>query len=73
MNYTLTIYQYNLIKMKKTLLIISSAILLMLSCNTSKNKTNSEVQYSSNPVLDGWYADPEGIIYGDKYWDIPTY
>lgn len=32
-----------------------------------------ELQYSSNPVLDGWYADPEGVVYGDTYWIFPTY
>lgn len=26
-----------------------------------------------NPVLNGNYADPEGIIYNDKYWIFPTY
>ncbi|WP_158828098.1 glycoside hydrolase family 43 protein [Mucilaginibacter lacusdianchii] len=26
-----------------------------------------------NPVLSGWYADPEGIKYGDTYWIYPTY
>jgi len=26
-----------------------------------------------NPVIRGNYADPEGIIYGDKYWVFPTY
>jgi len=26
----------------------------------------------SNPVFPGWYADPEGAIYGDKYWIFPT-
>ena len=29
--------------------------------------------WSGNPVFDGWYADPEGIIYGDTYWIFPTY
>jgi beta-xylosidase len=24
-------------------------------------------------VFEGWYADPEGIIYGDRYWIYPTY
>ena len=28
---------------------------------------------AGNPVFPGWYADPEGIIYGDKYWIYPTY
>jgi beta-xylosidase len=26
-----------------------------------------------NPVFQGWYADPEGIVYGDKYWIFPTF
>lgn len=28
---------------------------------------------ASNPVFDGWYADPEGIIYDDTYWIYPTW
>ncbi|WP_400261874.1 glycoside hydrolase family 43 protein [Sphingobacterium sp. SG20118] len=26
-----------------------------------------------NPIFPGWYADPEGIIYNNKYWVFPTY
>lgn len=26
-----------------------------------------------NPVIDGWYADPEGAILENKYWIYPTY
>lgn len=25
-----------------------------------------------NPVFGGWYADPEAIVYGDKFWIYPT-
>ncbi len=28
---------------------------------------------SGNPVFPGWYADPEGAIFGNKYWIYPTY
>jgi beta-xylosidase len=28
---------------------------------------------SGNPVIKGWYADPEGIIFGNQYWIYPTY
>jgi hypothetical protein len=28
---------------------------------------------SGNPVFQGWYADPEAIIYGDTYWIYPTW
>lgn len=31
------------------------------------------VKMSGNPVFEGWYADPEGIVYGDTYWIYPTY
>ncbi|HEX2532957.1 MAG TPA: glycoside hydrolase family 43 protein, partial [Chitinophagaceae bacterium] len=26
-----------------------------------------------NPVIEGWYADPEGVIFGKKYWIYPTF
>jgi beta-xylosidase len=26
-----------------------------------------------NPVIKGWYADPEGVIFDKKYWIYPTY
>jgi beta-xylosidase len=28
---------------------------------------------SGNPVFPGWYADPEGTIFGTQYWIFPTY
>lgn len=27
----------------------------------------------NNPVFPGWYADPEGVVFDDKYWIYPTY
>ncbi|WP_437124581.1 glycoside hydrolase family 43 protein [Chryseosolibacter indicus] len=30
-------------------------------------------QMSGNPVFQGWYADPEGIIFDKTYWIYPTY
>lgn len=27
---------------------------------------------NGNPIVAGWYADPEGIIYGDSCWVYPT-
>ena len=31
------------------------------------------IQAQHNPVIQGWYADPEGIKYQDTYWIFPTY
>src|SRR5215471_8889961 len=30
-------------------------------------------QRSGNPILKGWYADPEAAIFGNQYWIYPTY
>ena len=40
------------------------------SCSLSKTQ---EVQESGNPVVDGWYADPEGVVFDNRYWIFPTY
>jgi beta-xylosidase len=42
----------------------------------SAQKSNAELKQkgmSGNPVFEGWYADPEAIVYGDEYWIYPTY
>lgn len=28
---------------------------------------------TGNPILPGWYADPEAHVFGDRYWIYPTY
>lgn len=28
---------------------------------------------SGNPILEGWYADPEGVVFGKEYWIYPTF
>lgn len=28
---------------------------------------------SGNPVFPGWYADPEGAVFGNRFWIYPTY
>jgi beta-xylosidase len=30
-------------------------------------------KYSGNPILKGWYADPEAVVFGKQYWIYPTY
>ena len=40
----------------------------LMSCGGPKQAPSEEVAKSGNPVFEGWYADPEGIIYGDTYW-----
>lgn len=28
---------------------------------------------SGNPIFEGWYADPEALVYGREYWIYPTW
>ena len=35
--------------------------------------TSFKLHAQQNPVIEGWYADPEGIKYQDTYWIFPTY
>jgi hypothetical protein len=46
------------------------AFLLFPGILLSQSKDST---YSGNPVFPGWYADPEGIIFQNKYWIYPTY
>jgi beta-xylosidase len=54
-------YAQNLSAMR----LIFSGLLLISSLTA-----NSQ---SKNPVVEGWYADPEATIFGNKYWIFPTY
>ena len=47
-------------------------LLIALSCCTSQKEANN-ISYSGNPIFEGWYADPEGIIFDNEYWIYPTY
>ncbi|WP_375436102.1 glycoside hydrolase family 43 protein [uncultured Hymenobacter sp.] len=39
----------------------------------TKTTTTATSAKAGNPVFPGWYADPEGIIFDNKYWIYPTY
>ena len=53
--------------MKRSLFLLIA--LAMAACG----KKEAPVEMSGNPVVKGWYADPEGIIFGDEYWIYPTF
>lgn len=58
--------------MKNSILFFFISFVLFQS-NSSNKKVPDEIKFSGNPVINGWYADPEGAIFGDKYWIFPTY
>lgn len=45
--------------------------LLATGCQSSKDPA-PDIR-SGNPVFHGWYADPEGAVFGDRFWIYPTY
>lgn len=63
---------FNLIKKVMRL----KSFLFMLSCTycLTYAQSNGDVkEKSGNPLFEGWYADPEGAVFGDEYWIYPTY
>lgn len=52
------------------------AILIILSSfylNAQEKKLTDTVKTSGNPIITGWYADPEGVVFNDEYWIYPTF
>jgi len=47
--------------------------LLAMACSPKTDKQDAAPQLSGNPIFEGWYADPEGIVFGEEYWVYPTY
>ncbi|MEQ8474460.1 MAG: glycoside hydrolase family 43 protein [Marinoscillum sp.] len=33
----------------------------------------TSVEKSGNPIINGWYADPESVVFGNEYWIYPTF
>ena len=56
--------------------IVRICMLIGLCCGLARAGSGSEEpqskKTSGNPVFPGWYADPEGVVFGDTYWIYPT-
>jgi beta-xylosidase len=53
--------------MKKISILVMCSMLVITALAQPKKKQ------SGNPVFEGWYADPEAVIFGKKYWIYPTF
>lgn len=49
--------------------IYNSIVFLFFTVCTAQ----SQVITSGNPIIKGWYADPEAAIFNNRYWIYPTY
>jgi hypothetical protein len=65
---------------RQTRLPVLAVVFLTLATGTVRyalaQKPNADLKrkgMSGNPVIEGWYADPEAIVYGKEYWIYPTY
>ena len=55
-------------------LLLSPLFLSACSMQTEQQQVSTDfAERAGNPVIEGWYADPEGIIFDDTYWVFPTY
>ncbi|MEJ8820033.1 glycoside hydrolase family 43 protein [Lacibacter sp. H407] len=45
----------------------------LIFCATLLSANATAQLRSGNPILKGWYADPEAAIFGNNYWIFPTY
>lgn len=59
--------------MKNKVLLIALLIFATLACKRQPQVADSDQKKSGNPIFEGWYADPEGIIFDNEYWIYPTY
>jgi beta-xylosidase len=50
--------------------LLSIGIILLFANNLFAQKKETT---SGNPIIKGWYADPEAIIIKNQYWIYPTY
>ena len=59
--------------MKKSIYMLLCAAALV-SCGQPKQQQEAvvDVATSGNPIFEGWYADPEGVVFDDEYWIYPT-
>jgi beta-xylosidase len=49
----------------RTAVTLVALALTSVACTTSSRR-------AGNPVIDGWYADPEGAVLDGRYWIFPT-
>jgi beta-xylosidase len=48
-------------------------LLLLFTIGTLVSIAQDKKATSGNPIVQGWYADPEGVVFNKKYYVYPTF
>ena len=48
-------------------------LLTIIWLSACSSETEPVTEYAGNPIVEGWYADPEGIVFGSEYFVFPTF
>ena len=54
-------------------LIVLLSAMLLAAASVRPQQTGFAPDMSGNPILPGWYADPEAHVFDGEYWIYPTY
>src|SRR6187399_3486856 len=49
----------------RSAIVLTALVATFSACRTPRST-------SGNPVFEGWYADPEGVVLDGRYWVFPT-
>ena len=60
-------------KLKPFFFLLSFLLGTTVSFAQVQNKKDAGKKTAGNPVIEGWYADPEGVIFNNQYWIYPTF
>ena len=56
----------------KTIQVFHFAALSLLLLSAGCNNAGKVTETSGNPLWEGWYADPEGVVMDGECWIYPT-
>src|SRR5215467_14168736 len=58
---------------RRILRVVVAGALAGVGATQTQAQTSAQASRSGNPILPGWYADPEAHVFDRQYWIFPTY
>ena len=47
--------------------------IFLIGSNGFSQQSEKRLPSDNNPIFEGWYADPEAMVFDDTYWVYPTF